>query len=40
MWSDRETERDCLGFLSYVSVLAEVCTHDELAPLTLGVFGS
>ena len=40
MWSDRETDRDCLGFSSYVSVLAEICLRTELAPLTLGIFGS
>ena len=40
MWSDRETEHDCLGFASYVNVLAEICTLTDLAPLTLGIFGS
>lgn len=40
MWSDRETEHDYLGFTSYVSVLANVCTISDLAPLTLGIFGS
>lgn len=40
MWSDRETEQDCLGYLSYVAVLADVCTHEGIAPLTLGIFGS
>ena len=40
MWSDRETDRDCLGFSSYVSVLAGICMSAELAPLTLGIFGS
>src|SRR5438552_14044921 len=40
MWSDSETERDCLGYSSYVSVLTDVCLHKDLAPLTLGVFGS
>ncbi len=40
MWSDRETEHDCLGFSSYVDVLADVCTLPDLAPLTLGIFGS
>ncbi|HOV88283.1 MAG TPA: P-loop NTPase fold protein, partial [Syntrophobacteraceae bacterium] len=40
MWSDRETEHDFLGYQSYVSVLAEVCMHKDLAPLTLGIFGS
>ena len=40
MWSDREAERDCLGFTSYVNVLADICTHGDLAPLTLGIFGS
>jgi hypothetical protein len=39
MWSDRETSQDCLGYKSYVDVLAHVCTHKDLAPLTLGVFG-
>src|SRR5882724_9334529 len=39
MWSDRETEQDFLGYTSYVNVLAETCTHKDLAPLTLGVFG-
>ncbi len=39
MWSDRETEQDCLGYESYVSVLEKVCTHQDLAPLTLGIFG-
>lgn len=40
MWSDRDTEDDCLGFSGYVSVLAEVCVEKGLAPLTLGIFGS
>src|SRR5438477_1761158 len=40
MWSDRETEQDCLGYDSYVRVLGEVCTHEDLAPLTLGIFGA
>lgn len=40
MWSDRETEHDCLGFSSYVATLAEVCLEKNLAPLTLGIFGS
>ncbi len=40
MWSDRETEKDCLGYISYVNVLADVCLHKDLAPLTLGLFGS
>jgi predicted KAP-like P-loop ATPase len=40
MWSDHETENDCLGFASYVDVLAEACTLPDLAPLTLGIFGS
>lgn len=39
MWSDRETEQDCLGFSSYVSVLADICTHQGIAPLALGIFG-
>jgi predicted KAP-like P-loop ATPase len=40
MWSDREADRDLLGYTSYVNVLADVCTHQDLAPLTLGIFGS
>lgn len=40
MWSDRDTENDCLGFTSYVNVLCDICTRGELAPLTLGIFGS
>lgn len=40
MWSDRETKHDCLGFASYVDVLAEVCMISDLSPLTLGIFGS
>lgn len=40
MWSDRETADDCLGFSRYVSVLAETCVEADIAPLTLGVFGS
>ena len=40
MWSDRETTHDCLGFESYVESLATVCLEPEIAPLTLGVFGS
>ena len=40
MWSDRETERDCLGYLNYVSVLRDVCVLKDIAPLTLGIFGS
>jgi hypothetical protein len=39
MWSDRETYQDCLGYNTYVTVLANVCTHKDLAPLTLGIFG-
>ncbi len=39
MWSDRETQQDCLGYSSYVTVLSEICTHKDLAPLTLGIFG-
>ncbi len=39
MWSDRETDQDCLGFASYVEVLARCCTHESLSPLTLGIFG-
>lgn len=40
MWSDREADFDFLGYSSYVSVLADICTHKDLAPLTLGIFGS
>lgn len=40
MWSDRETQHDCLGFTSYVNVLADICTLTDLAPLTLGIFGT
>lgn len=40
MWSDREAEQDFLGYSSYVSVLADICTHRDLAPLTLGIFGA
>lgn len=40
MWSDKETLYDCLGYSSYVEVLADVCTQRELAPLTLGIFGA
>lgn len=40
MWSDKETLHDCLGYSSYVDVLARVCTQRELAPLTLGIFGA
>lgn len=39
MWSDRETDQDCLGFSSNVEVLARCCTDDALSPLTLGIFG-
>lgn len=39
MWSDREADRDLLNYSSYVAVLSEICTHDDLAPLTLGIFG-
>ncbi len=39
MWSDRETDKDCLGFASNVEVLARCCTHESLSPLTLGIFG-
>lgn len=39
MWSDRDTEHDCLGFESYVEVLSDICTIGDLAPLTLGIFG-
>jgi KAP family P-loop domain len=40
MWSDRETIDDCLGFSSYVESLADVCLEPEIAPLTVGIFGS
>ena len=40
MWSDQETTRDCLGFETYVESLASVCLAEDIAPLTLGVFGS
>jgi molybdopterin-guanine dinucleotide biosynthesis protein len=40
MWSDRETSDDCLGFSSYVESLADVCLEAEIAPLTVGIFGS
>lgn len=40
MWSDREAEHDFLGYSSYVAMLAEVCTLKDLAPLTVGIFGS
>lgn len=40
MWSDRETDIDFLGYSSYVEVLSNVALHPELAPLTLGIFGS
>lgn len=40
MWSDRDTDQDFLGYSSYVSVLAETCTMQDLAPLTLGIFGA
>ena len=40
MWSDRETVDDCLGFSSYVESLAEVCLEPDIAPLTVGIFGS
>lgn len=39
MWSDKETDQDCLGFASNVEVLARCCTHESLSPLTLGIFG-
>jgi predicted KAP-like P-loop ATPase len=39
VWSDRETAQDCLGYRAYVEVLAKICTHADLAPLTLGIFG-
>src|SRR6476620_11281271 len=40
MWSYRETVEDCVGFASYVESLAEVCLEPEIAPLTVGIFGS
>lgn len=40
MWSDSETKHDFLGYRSYVSTLADICLHPELAPLTLGIFGA
>lgn len=40
MWSDKETLYDCLGYTSYVEVLADVCVRPDLAPLTLGIFGA
>jgi hypothetical protein len=39
MWSDKETDQDCLGFAANVEVLARCCTNDALSPLTLGIFG-
>lgn len=40
MWSDKETTSDCLGFETYVESLSAVCLEPEIAPLTLGIFGS
>lgn len=40
MWSDKETLYDCLGYSSYVDVLADICIQQDLAPLTLGIFGA
>lgn len=40
MWSDKDTVDDCLGFAQYVTSLADVCVEKDIAPLTLGVFGS
>jgi predicted KAP-like P-loop ATPase len=40
VWSDKETYEDYLGYKSYVEVLADICTHEDLAPLTLGIFGA
>ena len=40
MWSDQETTQDCLGFEAYVESLTTVCLEPEIAPLTLGIFGS
>lgn len=40
MWSDKETEFDCLGFSAYTTVLADICLQGSLAPLALGIFGS
>ena len=40
MWSDKETLYDCLGYSSYVEVLAHVCVQKDLTPLTLGIFGA
>lgn len=40
MWSDKETLYDYLGYSSYVGVLANICVRQELAPLTLGIFGA
>lgn len=39
MWSDKETDQDCLGFAANVEVLANCCTHKALSPLTLGIYG-
>lgn len=40
MWSDRETCADYLGSTGYVDIHADVCLEKDIAPLTLGVFGS
>lgn len=39
MWSDKETDQDCLGFATNIEVLARCCTNKALSPLTLGIFG-
>lgn len=40
MWSDRETQHDCLGFSSNVEVLSALCLQSDVSPLTLGIYGS
>lgn len=39
MWSDNETTKDLLNYEIHCNLLKEYLTHQELLPLTIGVFG-
>jgi hypothetical protein len=39
VWSDKETVDDCLGFEAYVETLITVVLEEDMAPVTVGIFG-
>ena len=40
MWSDKETNEDCLGFSAYTETLGKLALEPDIAPLTIGIFGN